>query len=649
MIKLTKGLIFALFIGFFSFALPALAYYPSLSISNNGGDTVSISINGAQPNSSIALSYTATGSTLATTISNFGYTDYSGNYTASASASAYGFSSGSQIYVTVAGQQSNSVNYFGYGGGYYGGCTYNCGSPYGFSLSQNSLSLNVGQSSTVTGYVSGSSFSYSNAVYISSNSNPSVATASVSGNQVYIYGVANGVATISICQTASGGNCVSLIVTVSGGNVGPCGYYGAYNCSSLALSQTAVSLNVGQNSTILITNGSYSSGSYSNLYYVYSNSNPSVATASLNGSNLYINALSNGSTTIKICQTSNSNNCGTVYVTVNGSVLGATNYPVNIYDGYFTPQTITIPVGASITWRNSGYGSHSIIFDNTYGSSGLLAQGASYYLTFNTAGTYYYRDAYNSGLTGTVIVTGSTGGYSGGGYGYGGGLTLSQNSLSINVGQNSSVYVTGSGSYYVSTNTSPYVATASLSGSTVYVNGLSGGTTTITICQTSYNVCTALYVSVGSQYYYGGGGGGLQYPGGSGGAVLGSNTYSNGTLISEYGTVYITYKNLKTPFTNASAFTGLGFSFSNVISVGSNNLVNSGYPVNSSYVQHPWGSWIKSGNTIYFVHELGLIAVPSWDIFLNNGGQSSMVVPANSYDFRLSIQSSMTYNDSRLK
>ena len=192
-----------------------------------------------------------------------------------------------------------------------------------------------------------------------------------------------------------------------------------------------------------------------------------------------------------------------------------------------------------------------------------------------------------------------------------------------------------------------------MSGSTVNIYGVGGGSTTIAVCQTSPLSCSNLYVTVSGGYYYGydGTGGGLQYPGSgsSGSGVLGAVTYPNGSLISENGTIYITYKNTKTGFASAWAFLGLGFKFSNVLAVDNSGLVDSGYTVTTRYVRHPWGSWVKSGNTIYFVHETGLIPVPDWSTFLQNGGQAAQIVPANLYDFKLPILSALAAGDSRLQ
>lgn len=78
----------------------------------------------------------------------------------------------------------------------------------------------------------------------------------------------------------------------------------------------------------------------------------------------------------------------------------------------FTPQTITIKTGSSITWTNTDSVSHTVNSDPhpTHTISSLLNQagtikaGESKSLTFPTAGTYKYHDHLNPSSSGTVVV-----------------------------------------------------------------------------------------------------------------------------------------------------------------------------------------------------------------------------------------------------
>lgn len=751
---------------------PVLAYGPVLVISNQYSDNVTLSVSGGYSNSSVQLNYTPPGTSFPTVINNFGRTDNNGYYTTTISRSAYGISSGSLIYVVISGQQSNSVSLGNDGGS---GCTYNCGGS--LSLSQTTLNLNQGQSTSITAYnlPSGSTLSVYN------NTNSSVASAYASGNQITITGNSVGSTSINICSSY-GTMCASVYVTVN--NNGGC----TYNCgNNLSLSQNNVSLNIGQTSAVTAYN--YSGGSI----YISSNSNSFVATASVSGNQISILGNNNGSATISVCA-SNGNSCANIYVTVSGnsgsnislsqsyltlnvgqtasvtvynayalsigsnsnSYVGYANFNSNIVtvtasspgsttinicsaystqcvplyvtvnsgsgnnsnivsirDNYYSPSVITVSVGTTVVWNNNGSSVHTVTADDWSFNSGNLYSGNSYSRVFNSVGTFTYHCNFHGGMTGTVIVTNS---------GSSGSVFLSQSNLTLNSGQTSNVTIYGGTQpYTIINNSSPSVASAAIYGNNLSVIGNASGSTTINICSTgntNNNQCALLGVTVSG---YGGSGGlyfttttlpqpvagqyysyQLQVSGGnppfayyvssgtlpaglnlssSGliygtpqystsanfsvrvsdtynrsaimnftfGGVLGSLTYNNGTLIQEGNTIYITYKNTKAGFANMNAFRGLGYKLNNVQRVSNSGLTLSSFVVTSSNSAHPWGSWILNGSTIYFVHQDGLIPISSYDTFTNNGGQSHMVVPSNIHDFARPILPAMGYNDTRLR
>jgi plastocyanin len=78
----------------------------------------------------------------------------------------------------------------------------------------------------------------------------------------------------------------------------------------------------------------------------------------------------------------------------------------------FSPATVTIPPGQSVTWEwAEGSGLHNVVADNAEpASSGPLAEGPkTYTFTFTTPGTYrYYCVAHGArggiGMSGTVMV-----------------------------------------------------------------------------------------------------------------------------------------------------------------------------------------------------------------------------------------------------
>jgi plastocyanin len=68
----------------------------------------------------------------------------------------------------------------------------------------------------------------------------------------------------------------------------------------------------------------------------------------------------------------------------------------------FSPQTITVSVGAIVSWKNTTSAPHSIsalIF-----GGGPIPQGGTFSHTYTHAGTFEFWDAYHPSVKGTVIV-----------------------------------------------------------------------------------------------------------------------------------------------------------------------------------------------------------------------------------------------------
>ncbi len=164
------------------------------------------------------------------------------------------------------------------------------------SFSQNSVTLTTSQSSTINIY-GGSGY------YVSSNTNSSVATPSVSGSVLTVYGAASGSTNISICSSASG--CGTIYVTVNTSGTG----------QSVSFSSSNPTIAVGQSYSVQVYGGT--------SYYISSNSNSSVIQPSLNGSTLTLYGAAAGSASILVC--SSSGGCNTLYAAVTGTTGGTTS------------------------------------------------------------------------------------------------------------------------------------------------------------------------------------------------------------------------------------------------------------------------------------------------------------------------------------
>jgi LPXTG-motif cell wall-anchored protein len=84
---------------------------------------------------------------------------------------------------------------------------------------------------------------------------------------------------------------------------------------------------------------------------------------------------------------------------------------VSVKDFQFDPQTITVNVGDTITWKNDGAVVHTVESDDeTTFDSGDLAAGATFSHTFDTAGAFAYYCKFHgaaggTGMAGTVTVS----------------------------------------------------------------------------------------------------------------------------------------------------------------------------------------------------------------------------------------------------
>ena len=89
--------------------------------------------------------------------------------------------------------------------------------------------------------------------------------------------------------------------------------------------------------------------------------------------------------------------------TTNTSTGDSTN-TVTISNMTFSPASLTVKVGTTVTWVNNDGFTHTVTGDNG-GPNGQVAGGSSYSFTFNTAGSFPYHCSIHAGMNGTVTVT----------------------------------------------------------------------------------------------------------------------------------------------------------------------------------------------------------------------------------------------------
>lgn len=102
---------------------------------------------------------------------------------------------------------------------------------------------------------------------------------------------------------------------------------------------------------------------------------------------------------------------GMVSVLVLGFALGApganaqaANASVSITDFQFTPASVTVSVGGSVSWSNNSPTPHTVTSSNGAFDSGIMNAGQAFSFTFTSPGTFAYTCTIHPQMTGTVVV-----------------------------------------------------------------------------------------------------------------------------------------------------------------------------------------------------------------------------------------------------
>ena len=86
-----------------------------------------------------------------------------------------------------------------------------------------------------------------------------------------------------------------------------------------------------------------------------------------------------------------------------GAVLAA-DHAVAISGFSFSPASITITTGDTVTWTNSDAQAHTATADDSSFDTGAITNGSSATVTFAMAGTFAYHCSIHPQMTGTVTV-----------------------------------------------------------------------------------------------------------------------------------------------------------------------------------------------------------------------------------------------------
>jgi plastocyanin len=88
-----------------------------------------------------------------------------------------------------------------------------------------------------------------------------------------------------------------------------------------------------------------------------------------------------------------------------GSTGGGGGSMVEVKNFSFTPQTLTVPVGTTVTWKFDDTTDHTVTAnDNSFTSQPLMG-GKTYTHTFTTAGKVDYHCSIHPDMTASIVVT----------------------------------------------------------------------------------------------------------------------------------------------------------------------------------------------------------------------------------------------------
>jgi plastocyanin len=97
-------------------------------------------------------------------------------------------------------------------------------------------------------------------------------------------------------------------------------------------------------------------------------------------------------------------------LTAGGSAVLAADRAVDIAGFAFSPGSVTIAVGDTVTWSNADVQNHTATADDASFDTGTIAGGTSKSVTFATAGRFAYHCKIHPSMTATVVVQAAAGG-----------------------------------------------------------------------------------------------------------------------------------------------------------------------------------------------------------------------------------------------
>ena len=100
-----------------------------------------------------------------------------------------------------------------------------------------------------------------------------------------------------------------------------------------------------------------------------------------------------------------------VVLTLSGSALSTSIHAqtpastqVTMKDFMFSPTSLTVKAGSTVTWTNEDDEPHTVVSDDKLFRSGSLDTNQSFKFTFDKAGTYHFTCSIHPRMLGTIVV-----------------------------------------------------------------------------------------------------------------------------------------------------------------------------------------------------------------------------------------------------
>jgi plastocyanin len=91
-------------------------------------------------------------------------------------------------------------------------------------------------------------------------------------------------------------------------------------------------------------------------------------------------------------------------LTISSSVEAADPNQVTIKDFMFSPNTITVTAGSTVTWVNMDDEPHTVVSDTAMYRSSALDTNEKFSFKFATPGTYHFTCSIHPRMVGTIVV-----------------------------------------------------------------------------------------------------------------------------------------------------------------------------------------------------------------------------------------------------